>query len=100
MTTYTFNFAAAEGTLDHMASINQRIREALDSLERTCQTTMADWTDDSKNAYIVQKQRWDQNAAAMNQALLGARRVLGEISMGYGDAQSRATNLWQNTYTG
>ena len=100
MTTYTFNFAMAEATLDHMGSVNQRIRAALDQLEQTCQTTMADWTDDSKNAYIVQKQRWDQNAAAMNQALMGARQALGGISQGYGDAQSRATNLWQNTYTG
>ncbi|GAA0804855.1 WXG100 family type VII secretion target [Spirilliplanes yamanashiensis] len=100
MTTYTFDFAMASATIDKMTAVNGNIREALNNLERTCQTTMADWTDDSKDAYVVQKARWDRNAETMNQALISARQALLSISDGYGGAQRSATNLWQGAFGG
>jgi WXG100 family type VII secretion target len=100
MTTYTFNFPAAQQMIDSMGRTNARIRGGLDDLERTCQTAMADWSDDSKMAYGVQKAKWDQNAIAMNDALIAAQRALDKIREGYDYGQKKGTSIWENTYTG
>jgi WXG100 family type VII secretion target len=98
--TYTFNFNLADQTLDHMSTINQNIRTALDDLERTCLASMAEWTGAAREQYTEAKRQWDFNAQKMNEALQAGRQSLFQISDGYGSAEQRAQQIWANTYTG
>ncbi|RZU53495.1 WXG100 family type VII secretion target [Krasilnikovia cinnamomea] len=100
MSSYKFNFQVADYTLDGMDAINSKIHEALNNLETYAQSHLAEWTGAAQGSYAEAKVRWDAAADQMNVALAAGRQALFNISDGYGTAEQRATQIWDNTRTG
>jgi WXG100 family type VII secretion target len=100
MTSYKFNFSVADTVLDHMDSVNSNLRNSLAELEAHCRSSLAEWDGVARESYTAAEAEWRAGAAAMSQALQSGRTSLFNISEGYGSAEQRATQIWQNTYTG
>lgn len=100
MTSYRFNFNTADYVLDHMDSVNTTLRTSLADLEAHCRSTLAEWDGVARDSYTAAEAEWRAGAAAMSDALQAGRTSLFAISEGYGSAEQRATQIWQNTYTG
>lgn len=100
MSSYKFNFTVADTVLDHMDTVNSNLQNALAELESYAASSLADWEGGAQAAYDAAKKEWRAGADAMAGALQAGRISLFNISEGYGSAEQRATQIWQNTYTG
>lgn len=100
MTSYKFSFTTADYVLDHMDSVNSTLQTSLQELESHCRQTLAEWDGVARDAYYQAETEWRLGFSAMSQALQAGRVSLFNISEGYGSAEQRATQIWQNTYTG
>jgi WXG100 family type VII secretion target len=97
---YKFNFSIADDTCDHMDTVNSTISQALQELESHCQSSLADWSGAAQTQYTQAQAEWNAGLQTMTQALQQGRMSLFNISEGYGSAETRATQIWANTYTG
>jgi uncharacterized protein YukE len=98
MPTYTFNFNAAYQTLDHMYNVNKQIVADLEQLASTAGAKLEEWQGVGWENYKVAKARWDAAVVTMSQALDAGGKTLDSISVGYGDAEKYATNIWSSTH--
>ncbi|MEU5941297.1 WXG100 family type VII secretion target [Micromonospora sp. NPDC047548] len=97
MSNYSFNFQVADYTLDGMNAINTQIRQALDSLQATAESSLAEWTGDAREHYTVAKAAWNTAAQQMTVHLETARSTLLNISDNYGTTEQRARQIWENS---
>ena len=97
---YKFNFTMADNTLDHMDSVNDKLKSALEELERNSQSSLAEWEGGAQTAYTQAQLEWRAGMVQMTEALQAGRISLFNISDGYGSAEQRASQIWANTYTG
>lgn len=100
MSSYKFNFTVADTVLDHMDLVNRDLQNSLAELEANARRSLADWEGGAQAAYAAAEAEWRAGADAMRAALEAGRISLFNISEGYGTAEQRATQIWQNTYTG
>ncbi|BCY13394.1 WXG100 family type VII secretion target [Actinoplanes sp. L3-i22] len=100
MSSYKFNFTVADNTLDHMDTVNNNLKQALEELERNSRAHLQEWTGDAQTAYAHAEAEWRAGLQTMSQALQSGRVSLYNISEGYGGAEQRASQIWANTYTG
>ena len=100
MSSYKFNFTVADGTLDHMDTVNSNLTTALEELERNSRAHLQEWDGQAQTAYTAAEAEWRAGLQTMTQALQGGRISLFNISEGYGSAEQRASQIWANTYTG
>jgi len=92
---FSFDFGAADYTLDQMEDINNKIQVALTDLDSYNANQLAEWTGGAQEHYYGAKVRWDAAAGRMAAALNQARATLANISGGYGSADRSGAGVWQ-----
>jgi WXG100 family type VII secretion target len=97
MSNYSFNFQVADYTLDGMNAVNTQIRQGLDSLQATVESSLAEWTGAAREQYTVAKANWNAAAQQMTVHLETARATLLNISDNYGTTEQRARQIWENS---
>lgn len=100
MSNYTFDFRQADATLYDMNQINNRILAALADMERTVESSLADWTGAAQEQYHVSKALWNQSANQMTAYLEQARVTLARISENYGTTEQRHAQIWNDVRGG
>jgi ESAT-6 family protein len=95
MSDYRFDFNMADATLDTMQTINGRVRQGLDDMQRRVESTLQDWTGDAQTAYWQAKTEWNRQADQMPGQLETGRQTLLNISDNYGTTEQRAAQIWR-----
>ncbi len=100
MSNYSFDFSQADATLTDMNSINTRIKSALEQMEQTVESSLAEWTGSAQQQYYISKTKWNQSANEMAVYLEQARSTLMQISENYGSTEQRHAQIWNNVRGG
>ena len=70
------------------------LQAALEGLESQLAPMVASWDGQAREAYFVQKAKWEQASAAMAQILAQMGQAVQDAHSNYSAAETSNTNLW------
>jgi WXG100 family type VII secretion target len=70
------------------------LQATLDQLETDLKPMIETWTGAAQEAYLVNKQQWDQGAAALAQVLQNVARAVGDAHENYQATHNATKSIW------
>ncbi len=85
------------GLQEGISSLSQAHRELsslLDELKGELSTSLGQWEDNARSAYVEVQRSWDASAAKQQEIVQRMPVLLGNISDGYDATESRNAGIW------
>jgi early secretory antigenic target protein ESAT-6 len=88
------NFGALEAGQAGINKTYGSLQATLDQLESDLKPMIETWSGDAQQAYLVNKQQWDQGAAALAQVLNNIGRAVGDANENYQATHQATKQIW------
>jgi len=88
------DFGALSGGAAGIASTYRSLQGTLDNLESQLAPMVSTWTGDAREAYFMQKKKWDDASAAMATLLQQMGQAVDQAHGNYQAAENSNKNLW------
>jgi WXG100 family type VII secretion target len=94
---YALDTDSMDNFVQVLATASASIDERLGQLQSRITAIFGDhWLGPAHDAYLEQKQNWDNAAVAMNELLVQASGTLSAVTQGYVDTEQTAMKRWMN----
>lgn len=87
-------FAGMQQAQTDLAAAHNQIVSALEDLQSQAQNMLHQWTGTARDAYYVDKAKWDAAANDMSNVLAAANRHMINTTDNYMSTENANTNIW------
>jgi len=94
MTEVRVDFGALGTGAAGILSTYRSLQGTLESLESQLAPMVSTWTGDAREAYFIQKKKWDDASAAMATILQQMGQAVDQAHSNYQAAETSNRNLW------
>ncbi len=95
MSEYTrVSSAAMTAGIDSLSKASRDLQSVLEDLKSQLRAHLQDWSGNAREEYQIIQDRWDKRAIEMNNVVTEMGKVLGQISQGYDDNETRVAGRW------
>ncbi|MFJ5521227.1 WXG100 family type VII secretion target [Streptomyces griseoluteus] len=94
MAEYSVNTQRAAYIAGEMHTISTQIKLEIENLETQAQASLQQWVGSARDAYYVQKVKWDQAAENMGNLASTGSTTLDDITQSYDAGERAGQGLW------
>ncbi len=80
--------------ISHLSSAHTHLNNLLDDLKAELSTSLDQWEDNARSAYVDVQRSWDASAAKQQEIVQRMPVLLGSIADGYDATESRNAGIW------
>lgn len=90
----TYSQSGMQEGITNLSNAHKELTTLLDDLKSELSSSLGQWEDNARNAYIEVQRSWDASAAKQQDIVQRMPILLGNISDGYDATESRNTGIW------
>jgi early secretory antigenic target protein ESAT-6 len=94
MSSFNISFSSGDEFVQQLSQLTAKIQNSLQQLDAQIRPSLSEWQGDTVQQYEVHKQRWDQAANNMSQALATGGQTMGNIIDVHSTNESKLTKQW------
>ena len=80
--------------ISHLSSAHMHLNSLLDDLKAELSTSLGQWEDNARSAYVDVQRSWDASAAKQQEIVQRTPALHGDIPDGYDATESRNAGIW------
>lgn len=89
-----YSKAGLQEGISSLSSAHRELSNLLDDLKGELSTSLGQWEDNARSAYVEVQRSWDASAAKQQEIVQRMPVLLGTISDGYDATESRNAGIW------
>ena len=89
-----YSQAGLQEGISNLSSAHKELTSLLDDLKGELSTSLGQWEDNARSAYVDVQRSWDASAAKQQEIVQRMPVLLGNISDGYDATESRNAGIW------
>ena len=89
-----YSQASLQEGISNLSSAHKQLTSYLDDLKSELSTSLGQWEDNARSAYVEVQRSWDASAAKQQDIVQRMPVLLGSIADGYDATESRNAGIW------
>ena len=89
-----YSEAGLQEGISTLSAAHRELATLLDDLKGELSTSLGQWEDNARSAYVEVQRSWDTSAAKQQEIVQRMPVLLGTISDGYDATESRNAGIW------
>ncbi len=89
-----YSKAGMQEGISNLSAAHRQLSSLLDDLKSELATSLGQWEDNARSAYVEVQRSWDASAAKQQDIVQRMPVLLGNISDGYDATESRNAGIW------
>lgn len=89
-----YSKAGLQEGISNLSAAHRELTNRLDELKAELSTSLGQWEDNARSAYVDVQRSWDASAAKQQEIVQRMPVLLGNIADGYDSTESKNTGIW------
>ncbi|MGV8846468.1 WXG100 family type VII secretion target [Tessaracoccus sp.] len=89
-----YSQAGLQEGISNLSAAHKQLTNLLEDLKSELSTSLGQWEDNARSAYVDVQRSWDASAAKQQDIVQRMPVLLGTISDGYNATESRNAGIW------